>query len=51
MEMRTVLRRVLQRTALRPADPELEKIQFRVITQAPRNGVRVIQDRTPGPRI
>jgi cytochrome P450 len=51
MEMRVVLRRVLQRTALRPADPELDKIQFRVITQAPRNGVRVIQDRPPGPRI
>jgi cytochrome P450 len=50
MEMRIVLRRVLQRAALRPADPELEEIQFRAITQAPRNGVRVIQDRPPGPR-
>ena len=47
MEMRTVLRRVLQRTALRPADPELEKVQLRGITQAPKNGVRVAQDRAP----
>jgi cytochrome P450 len=51
MEMRIVLRRVLERAALRPADPELERIQFRAITQAPRTGVRVIQDRPPGPRI
>jgi cytochrome P450 family 135 len=48
LEMRTVLRRVLQRTTLRPADPKLESIQFRAITQAPRNGVRVVQDRPPG---
>jgi cytochrome P450 len=51
MEMRIVLRRVLERTALRPVDPELDRIQFRAITQAPRNGVRVIQDRRPGPRV
>jgi cytochrome P450 family 135 len=50
MEMRTVLRRVLQRAALRPADPELEKIQFRAITLAPREGVRVIMDGAPGGR-
>ncbi len=50
MEMRVVLRRVLERAALRPADPELEEIQFRAITQAPRNGVRVVQDRPPAPR-
>jgi cytochrome P450 family 135 len=50
MEMRTVLRRVLQRAALRPADPELEKIQFRAITLAPRKGVRVIMDGAPGAR-
>jgi cytochrome P450 len=50
MEMRIVLRRVLERTALKPVDPELERIQFRAITQAPRNRVRVIQDRPPGPR-
>ena len=46
-EMRIVVRRVLQRAALRPADPKLEKAQFRAITLAPRNGVRVIQDRAP----
>src|SRR5581483_2644947 len=47
MEMRTVLRRVLQRTARRPADPELDKLQLRGITQAPKNGVPVVQDRAP----
>jgi cytochrome P450 len=50
MEMRIVLQRVLQRSALRPADPSLDRIQLRVITQAPRNGVRVVQDRPPTPR-
>jgi cytochrome P450 len=48
MEMRVVLRRVLQRTALRAASPELEKVQFRGITLAPRDGVSVVQDRPPG---
>jgi cytochrome P450 len=47
MEMRIVVQRVLQRAALRPADPKLEKAQFRAITLAPRNGVRVTQDRAP----
>jgi cytochrome P450 family 135 len=47
MEMRTVLRRVLERTALRPADPMRDKLQLRGITQAPKNGVRVVQDRPP----
>ncbi len=50
MEMKIVVRRVLQRTALRAADPNLEKVQFRAITLAPRNGVRVVQDRAPGAR-
>ncbi len=45
MEMRIVLRRVLERCALRPGDPELEEVQFRGVTQAPRNGVLVIRDR------
>ena len=49
MEMRLVLARILERTALRPADPEQEKVQFRTITLAPRNGVRVLQDRPPAP--
>jgi cytochrome P450 len=47
MEMRIVLRRVLERCALRCAGPELDEIQFRGITQAPRNGVIVTQDREP----
>jgi cytochrome P450 len=46
-EMRIVLRRVLERAALRPADASLEKITFRGITLAPRNGVQVVQDRAP----
>jgi cytochrome P450 family 135 len=48
MEMRIVLRRVLERTALRPASPDLDKVQFRGITLSPRAGVRVVQDRSPG---
>jgi cytochrome P450 len=47
MEMRLVLARVLQRTALRAADPEREKVQFRAITLAPRNGTLVIQQSPP----
>ncbi len=47
LEMRTVVARVLERTELRPADPELEKVVFRGITLAPRNGVRVLQDQPP----
>src|SRR5689334_774899 len=38
MEMRIVLARVLERTALRAASPELAKVQFRAITLAPRDG-------------
>jgi cytochrome P450 len=47
MEMRIVLARVLERTALRAAHPEPAKVQFRAITLAPRDGVRVVQDRPP----
>jgi cytochrome P450 family 135 len=47
MEMRVVLDRVLERVALRAADPKLAEVQFRAITLAPRDGVRVIQDRPP----
>ena len=47
MEMRIVLRRVLERCALRAVDPKLDEVQFRGITQAPRNGVLVTQDREP----
>jgi cytochrome P450 len=47
MEMRIVLRRVLERCALRPGAAERDEVQFRGITQAPRNGVLAIQDRAP----
>ncbi len=51
LEMRIVLRRVLERAALRPADPELETPIFRGITLAPRHGVRVlVQERRPAPQ-
>ncbi len=46
-EMRIVLGRVLARTSLRAVDPELEKVQFRAITLAPKGGVRVVQERAP----
>jgi hypothetical protein len=49
MEMRIVLDRVLERTALRAASPDLAKVQFRAITLAPRDGVQVVQDRPPTP--
>ncbi len=46
-EMRVVLARVLERTSLFAADNRPAKVQFRVITLAPKSGVRVIQDRPP----
>jgi cytochrome P450 family 135 len=48
-EMRIVLARVLERAALRAADPKPAEVQFRMITLAPRGGVRVVQDRPPAP--
>jgi cytochrome P450 family 135 len=48
-EMRIVLSRVLERTDLRPVDPEPAKGQFRAITIAPKGGVRVRQDRPAVP--
>jgi cytochrome P450 len=47
MEMRVVLKRVLERTALHAADPSPDEVQFRAITMSPRNGVRVVQDTAP----
>ncbi len=47
MEMRVVLRRVLERTVLRAAAPELDETAFRGITLAPKNGVRVVLERAP----
>ncbi|HWF36700.1 MAG TPA: cytochrome P450, partial [Solirubrobacteraceae bacterium] len=49
MEMRVALRRILERTELSPASRDLDKIQFRAITLAPKEGVRVIQRRRPAP--
>jgi len=49
MEMRIVLDRVLERAALRAANPKLAEVQFRAITLAPRDGVRVVQDGPPAP--
>jgi cytochrome P450 len=49
VEMRTVVSRVLERTALTAADPRVAKAQFRAITLAPKGGVRVIQPRAPLP--
>ncbi len=48
-EMRVVLARVLERTALRAVDRRPAKAQFRAITLAPRGGVRVLQERAPMP--
>ncbi|MGO9885485.1 MAG: cytochrome P450 [Solirubrobacteraceae bacterium] len=49
MEMRIVLRRVLERAALRAVDPRPAKAQFRAITLSPKGGVRVAQERPPLP--
>jgi cytochrome P450 family 135 len=49
MEMRLVLRRVLERTALKPAGRRRSKVQFRAITLAPKDGARVIQTRAARP--
>jgi cytochrome P450 len=45
MEMRIVLRRVLERASLRAADPQPAKAELRTITLAPKGGVRVVLDR------
>jgi cytochrome P450 family 135 len=47
MEMRVVLRRVLERTWLEAEEPKLAKAQFRGITIAPKSGVLVTQERSP----
>ncbi len=48
-EMRVVLARVLERASLSAADSDPAKVQFRVITLAPKSGVRVVQERPPRP--
>jgi cytochrome P450 len=50
-EMRVVVARVLERATLVAADQRQAKVQFRVITLAPKNGVRVVQERPPGPAV
>jgi cytochrome P450 len=49
MEMRIVLARVLERCALAAEDPHLAEAQFRMITLAPKGGVRVRLERAPLP--
>jgi cytochrome P450 len=51
MEMRIVIARVLERAALRAADPQPEQVQFRAITLSPRNGTRVVMTRAPSPAL
>lgn len=46
-EMRIVLGRVLARAELRSADPEVDAVQFRGITLAPKQGVRVVLGAPP----
>ena len=46
MEMRTVIRRVLERTRLEPAGAP-DKVLRRGITMVPKTGVRVIQPQPP----
>jgi cytochrome P450 len=43
-EMRVVVRRVLDRAALRPARRRLERVERQGITLVPRDGVRVVVD-------
>lgn len=46
-EMRVVVRRVLERAALRHAGSGPERLERRGITQVPKTGVRVVQTRPP----
>ena len=47
MEMRIVVRRVLERTALRAVGDNPEPIERRGITMVPKHGVRVVQPQPP----
>jgi cytochrome P450 len=49
LEMRIVLARVLERCVLSAVDADPAEAQFRMITLAPKGGVRVRQDRPPLP--
>ncbi len=45
IEARLILRRILERTDLRAASPELEEVQIRIITLTPHNGTQVVVER------
>ncbi|MGI8922267.1 MAG: cytochrome P450 [Solirubrobacteraceae bacterium] len=47
LEMRTVIRRVLERAQLRPVSARPDRMLRRGITQVPRRGVRVVLGRPP----
>ena len=47
-EMRTILREVVERAELRPAEPVAEKVRVRNITLAPARGGRVVLERPLG---
>lgn len=47
MELRVVLRRILERIELQPAAKDPDKVQFRAIALAPRDGVLVVQTQPP----
>jgi cytochrome P450 len=49
LEMRIVVQRVLARAPLRAASPELDDVEFRGITLAPRHGVRAVLEQPPAP--
>ena len=49
LEMRVVVKRVLERTELVPVSPKAEKVLRRGITMVPKEGVRAVQPRAPAP--
>src|SRR3954449_7331228 len=49
LEMKVVIRRVLERADLRVVDRKPERVERRGITLVPREGVRVVQSRPPEP--
>jgi cytochrome P450 len=49
LEMKVVIKRVLERTSLALVDRKPEQVERRGITLVPREGVRVVQTRAPSP--
>jgi cytochrome P450 len=49
LEMKVVIKRVLERTELRAVARQPEKVERRGITLVPRDGVRVVQPQAPAP--